>query len=1629
MQIEKYFFELDKEIKRNYEIAGEARSKGLDPVDHVEVPLAHNLAEKCVGLISSVYPQINTPQLINRILELEKEYGKLDVAVCLKIAEEISKEKFCKFKSHLEAIEAGIRVGFAYTTLGVVSSPIEGFTFLKINKTKDGKEYFVPYFSGPIRSAGTTASCVVLFIIDYLREVFGYAKYDPNEKEIKRTVTELYDFHERITNLQYLPTEEEVEFLATNIPIQVSGEPSESLEVSNYKDLPRIDTNFLRSGVCLVLGEGLAQKASKALRILKGLRKKGFKLSDWDFLEKYCELHDKRKSGTKDTIATYMKDLVAGRPIFGHPSRSGGFRFRYGRSRVCGFSAVSLHPATMAISDSFIAVGTQLKIEKPTKGCVVSVCDSIDGPIVKLKDGSVKKLSNFEEAKSIYKDVDEIIYFGDILFPFGDVANRNSPLIKAGYVEEWWNLELEKVGQKVENYMDVDFDSAYKFSKEFYIPLYPKYIYFWSQISYDQLLELLRWFSYARINGKIILPYTRHEEEKFSHAKRALELIGIEHIVTTENVVLSEEDSKAIFANLGLDIKLFDIEEYFIEHEINSLAEKVLSNSEKNVLKIINNLSELTIKDKAGEFIGTRMGRPEKAKLRKLTGSPHVLFPVGEEGGRFRSVQEAVNTGYVNAEFPLFFCEKCNIDAIYNYCILCNSRTKPIFYCNQCQKNILGEKCEEHNVGFRYSRRKIPVMDYYKNSINRLNIQNGEIPDLVKGVRGTSSGEHSIENLSKGILRANFNLNVNKDGTIRYDMTELPITHFKPKEIFVSIEKLKLLGYTKDIYDKSLEDEEQVLELMPHDIILPCSSESGDDRADEVFINIAEFIDNLLERFYHVKKFYNIKSRDDLIGHLAVCMAPHNCAGVISRIIGFSKTQGLLASPYMHAAMRRDCFDFNTYIPIKNNNQWEIVKIGELVEKLNPDKVVDNFGTKEKKVDGYSTLGVNKGVREVSINNFTKHDKIRFIEFKTNLGKEIRVTENHKFLIQGKKKIASELKVGDKLSLPTKISISSRDIKEINLVEELNKLGFINELMVRGIGKLIKKLDKSKIEKIIKKIGITKKQFSNFNLRDSYPAEFILMFEDNIKEKIYLEGKISIKRDNVSLPIKIKLEKDLLEVIGLYTAEGYSISISGKKGLNQVYIASFDEEIRDLIKKTFERNFGLKPSENKQDRVTYSSKILYLLFTKIFCAGSIAKEKRIPPIFLNLPLEKLACVLRGYFEGDGGAEKGRMKISCNSISEGLLYDLEFSLLRFGIFCKRYEYEKEPGDKLKEFYIKKNSDIPKFKITKLIIGSDFVNKFNQIGFLSKRKNEIIKNYSKIKPYGMKIEYDEEYVKDSIISIKYLAEKESYCLNVNTKNHLVVANSIVSFQCDGDEAAAMLLLDVLINFSRKYLPGHRGGTQDAPLVLNGKIIAGEVDDQILDFELVSSYPLELYEKAEQGLHSSEVKIPMIRDRVNKNEDTFKNIHYTHETSDFNHGVLYSSYKKFPTMKEKVEKEMELVTKIRAVDTSDVARLIIERHFIRDIRGNLRKFSQQGFRCVKCNEKFRRPPLSGGCYKCGGKIIFTISEGGIIKYLEPALDLAKNYDVPIYVKQNIELTKRYIESIFGKEEFKQTQLEAWF
>src|SRR3989338_11123690 len=205
--IKAYFREIEDKVDLAYKTANKARKLGYDPEDEAGITLAKNMAERVEGIIGALTPAIINSGLATRIHELEKKFGKLDFKAALSIAIEVANEKFCKFESKIKAMESGIRVGLAYLTLGVESSPLEGFVELKIKKRKDGKEYFCLMYSGPIRSAGGTAGALSVVIADYVRKKMGYDVYDATEKEIRRMVTELYDYHERVTNLQYLPSE------------------------------------------------------------------------------------------------------------------------------------------------------------------------------------------------------------------------------------------------------------------------------------------------------------------------------------------------------------------------------------------------------------------------------------------------------------------------------------------------------------------------------------------------------------------------------------------------------------------------------------------------------------------------------------------------------------------------------------------------------------------------------------------------------------------------------------------------------------------------------------------------------------------------------------------------------------------------------------------------------------------------------------------------------------------------------------------------------------------------------------------------------------------------------------------------------------------------------------------------------------------------------------------------------------------------------------------------------------------------------------------------------------------------------------------------------------------------------
>lgn len=448
-------------------------------------------------------------------------------------------------------------------------------------------------------------------------------------------------------------------------------------------------------------------------------------------------------------------------------------------------------------------------------------------------------------------------------------------------------------------------ENAIKISKKYNMPMHPKYLFYWNELTIPQLISFLENLKSAKIT---ITDNKIEEINLLPKEKRLLEILGIEHTIKklpidqikkendSQTISINSQNAKILLTNLGIDIlNLSNIKE--TENCLNNLIEIAKKNITKTPCEILSQNSQIEIRDKGGFYIGTRMGRPEKAKMRKLKGRPHGLFTISEEGGRLRNIIEASKKGYVESEFCIFKNEKGE-ESIYRIGPD-NFIGKEVFF-----DKYTGKQTNQTNQkAVRYKKIKLDINKYI-DQVRK--ITKTEIPKLVKGIKGTSNKDKVVEHLAKAFLREKNKVYVNKDGTVRFDMIEMGLTHFKPKETGTSIEKLKELGYTKDYQGNELKNEDQIIEILPQDVILPDCTQSGDELASQFIINTANFVDEMLQKLYNLPPFYNFKTKEDTIGHLIIGLAPHTSAGIVGRIIGYSKTQGCFSHPVWHAAQRRN---------------------------------------------------------------------------------------------------------------------------------------------------------------------------------------------------------------------------------------------------------------------------------------------------------------------------------------------------------------------------------------------------------------------------------------------------------------------------------------------------------------------------------------------------------------------------------------------------------------------------------------------------------------------------------------------------------------------------------------------------
>jgi len=249
------------------------------------------------------------------------------------------------------------------------------------------------------------------------------------------------------------------------------------------------------------------------------------------------------------------------------------------------------------------------------------------------------------------------------------------------------------------------------------------------------------------------------------------------------------------------------------------------------------------------------------------------------------------------------------------------------------------------------------------------------------------------------------------------------------------------------------------------------------------------------------------------------------------------------------------------------------------------------------------------------------------------------------------------------------------------------------------------------------------------------------------------------------------------------------------------------------------------------------------------------------------------------------------------------------------------------------------------------------------------------------------------------------------------------------CDGDEDALMLALDTILNFSKVFLPSHIGGIMDAPILIIPIVNPMEVQRQAHEVDVAGKYPLLFYEKTLQKADPRQTStiIDTIEDRLNTPAQ-FEGFKYTIPVSNVNMGNPESIYKKFGKMTDKLHSQLVLAEKIEAVDADVVARKVLTTHFVRDIAGNLRAFTNQKFRCKGCNKKFRRIPLLGKCPACNSDLILTVYRGGIEKYLPAATQLVKKYGLSEYYAQRLSMVEEEILTLFEGKKPRQISLASF-
>lgn len=352
------------------------------------------------------------------------------------------------------------------------------------------------------------------------------------------------------------------------------------------------------------------------------------------------------------------------------------------------------------------------------------------------------------------------------------------------------------------------------------------------------------------------------------------------------------------------------------------------------------------------------------------------------------------------------------------------------------------------------------------------------------------------------------------------------------------------------------------------------------------------------------------------------------------------------AEPLLDGSLEDGSVEFNEPFIYKEEGIIKISKIGEVIDKF----YNNNESNIPKKACNLEVPVFDKTFKIIwKPLDYVYRHKIndKLFKLKLETGKEITLSSAHSLFILNEKGIETiktkSLQKGNYIIIPSRIP-ETKPIKEINLIDCFLNSNLKRKIVLKNVPNAIYKEKEAEIKSYLKEnYKKLHQSFYDFKTKKILPISLYSLL-----------SPIQLKRCKLSttshhqIPITLKITKELIRLLGYYSAEGWLTKI---KAHHRIYFC-FNKNEKEYINEvcnSFKKCFNLTPYIEKEDKngvkIVVNNILVKFIFEKVLGVTKYAKYKEIPWIIYNIPNNLKEEYVKAWSNGNYNSAASKKFIS------------------------------------------------------------------------------------------------------------------------------------------------------------------------------------------------------------------------------------------------------------------------------------------------------------------------------------------------------------------------------------------------